>query len=170
MLPKCPTMPCYRRSNLSCSQFFDWSYHSTMLSVSSSTNYHARKRSIPCSQKVLSCSQSVLLCYQRSQPYSQRSLPCSQSVLLCYQRSQPYSQSQRIISYSPRALLCSQLLTFSELQRVLPCSRRAKLCSQKVPQWQKVTRRRGHLGGNDWGRRKFWKFGGNFWCVKAFLC
>ena len=28
----------------------------------------------------------------------------------------------------------------------------------------------GHLGGNDWGRRKFWKFGGNFWSViKAFL-
>jgi len=27
----------------------------------------------------------------------------------------------------------------------------------------------GHLGGNDWGRRKFWKFGRNFWSVKAFL-
>ena len=57
--------------------------------------------------------------------------------LLCYQRSQPYSQSQRIISYSPRALLCSQLLTFSELQRVLPCSQRALLCSQKVPNGRK---------------------------------
>ena len=36
-----------------------------------------------------------------------------------------------------------------------------------APHWQKVTNLRTRFGGNSSSRRKFWKFGGNFWPVKA---
>ena len=68
------------------------------------------------------------------------------------------SKDHIILSEGPTMLSASHFLRASEGPAMLS---EGPTVLSEGPQWQKVARRRGHLGGNDWGRRKFWKFGGN---------